>query len=173
MTAMDKNYVNRTITAQEELQLVFGYHWTYFMTGRYMRLFALATAAALIPVVAVVASAFLLTSWPWWYMIPSVVLAVPAYWFWWSYITSDVRIVTSKRIIFKQGFLSRSTNELKLSAIEAITVEQSIWGRILRVGTLNIIGRGDGNKLRFVSVKRPIRTKHAIESIDWREDLNG
>lgn len=170
---MDRKYIERTITEHESLVLSFGYHWTYFMTGRYMRLFALATAAALIPVIAVVASAFLLTSWPWWYTLPALLLAVPAYWFWWSYITSDVRIVTSKRIIFKQGFLSRSTNELKLSAIEAITVEQSIWGRILRVGTLNIIGRGDGNKLRFVSVKRPIRTKHAIESIDWRDGPNG
>lgn len=170
---MDRKYIERTITEHEKLVLSFGYHWTYFMTGRYMRLFALATAVALIPVVAVVAGVLFLTSWPFWYSLPALLLAVPSYWFWWSYITSDVRIVTTKRIIFKQGFLSRSTNELKLSAIEAITVEQSIWGRILRVGTLNIIGRGDGNKLRFVSVKRPIRTKHAIESIDWREDMSG
>ena len=170
---MDRKYIERTITDHEDLQLVFGYHWTYFMTNRYLRLFALATAVAIIPVIIAVASIFLLTNWPWWYNVPSVLLAVPVYWFWWSYITSDVRIVTSKRIIFKQGFMSRSTNELKLSAIEAITVEQSVWGRILRVGTLNIIGRGDGNKLRFVSVGRPIRTKHAIESIDWREDTNG
>jgi len=82
-----------------------------------------------------------------------------------------VRIVTSRRIIYKTGFLSRSTNEIKLSAIEAITIDQGILGRMLRVGTLNIIGRGDGNRLRFIAVTRPIRTKHIIENIDWQEPI--
>ena len=170
---MDRKYIERTLTNDEELVLSFGYHWTYFMNGRFVKLFALATLAAVLPVAAAVAGVLFLTSLPWYAMVPCALLAFPAYWFWWSYITSDIRTVTSRRIIFKQGFLSRSTNELKLSAIEAITVEQSIWGRILRVGTLNIIGRGDGNKLRFVSVGRPIRTKHAIESINWRQDISG
>jgi len=168
---MDKNYVNRTITDHESLVLNFGYHWTHFINRRHavMALLPHGVGLAALALNAVIAGSFGLLVW--WAFIPTVIVWGVAIRTWWAIITSSVRIVTSRRIIYKTGFLSRSTNEIKLSAIEAITIDQGILGRMLRVGTLNIIGRGDGNRLRFIAVTRPIRTKHIIENIDWQEPI--
>ena len=168
---MDRNYVNRTITDHEELVLAFGYHWTYYLKMKYVKLALIpqgvGLGAALLNLM--VAAGFNMVTW--WVFAPALIVYGLAMMFWWSYITSNVRIVTSRRIIYKKGFLSRETNEIKLSAIEAITIEQDFIGRTLRVATLNIIGRGDGNRLRFEAVGKPIRTKHKIESINWQEPV--
>ena len=53
-------------------------------------------------------------------------------------------VITDKRIIKKIGLISRDTKEMNLSKIETINIDQSIIGRILNFGTLNIQGTGSG-----------------------------
>jgi uncharacterized membrane protein YdbT with pleckstrin-like domain len=50
--------------------------------------------------------------------------------------------ITNKRIIAKFGFISRSTVEINLDKVEALRVEQSMWGRFLNYGTILISGVG-------------------------------
>ena len=50
--------------------------------------------------------------------------------------------ITNKRIIAKFGFISRSTVEISLEKVEALRVEQSMWGRFLNYGTILISGVG-------------------------------
>ena len=62
----------------------------------------------------------------------------------WVYIkvkATEVAI-TNKRIIFKQGLISRSTVEINLSKIESVRVDQTLFGRLLDYGTLVISGTG-------------------------------
>ncbi len=62
----------------------------------------------------------------------------------WVYVkvkTTEVAI-TTKRIIFKQGFISRSTVEINLSKVESVRVDQTLFGRVLDYGTLVISGTG-------------------------------
>lgn len=50
--------------------------------------------------------------------------------------------VTNKRVIVKRGFIRRDADELRLSKVEAVKVDQSITGRILRYSTISVIGTG-------------------------------
>ncbi len=50
--------------------------------------------------------------------------------------------ITSKRIILKEGLISRSTVEINLGKVESVRVDQSLMGRLLGFGTLVISGTG-------------------------------
>ncbi len=50
--------------------------------------------------------------------------------------------VTTKRVIVKHGFISRSTVEINLNKVEGLQVEQGMWGRVFDFGTLIIAGTG-------------------------------
>lgn len=53
------------------------------------------------------------------------------------------RAITSRRVLQKTGFISRTTQEMKLSVTETIEIDQGIIGRILGFGTLKVTGRGN------------------------------
>lgn len=50
--------------------------------------------------------------------------------------------VTNKRVIFKTGLMKRSSEEIFLSKIESVTVDEGLWGRALNYGTINVRGTG-------------------------------
>ena len=52
--------------------------------------------------------------------------------------------VTDRRIIYKTGFISRETAEMNMHRVETVSVEQSIVGRVLNYGTVDIRGTGAG-----------------------------
>jgi len=62
----------------------------------------------------------------------------------WAYIRYKTTefAVTDRRIIAKTGLISRSTVELFLDKVEALHVDQSVWGRLLDFGTVTIHGTG-------------------------------
>lgn len=63
--------------------------------------------------------------------------------------------VTNKRVIVKVGLLSRRSIELLLTKVEAITVDQTLWGRIFGYGSITIIGTG-GTKEPFHLIGDPL-----------------
>ena len=52
--------------------------------------------------------------------------------------------VTSRRIIYKRGLIRRMTAEMNLDKVESVGVNQSILGRILDYGTIDVRGTGGG-----------------------------
>lgn len=70
--------------------------------------------------------------------------------------------VSNKRVVIKTGILSRYTNEVRPEAIEAVTVNQGILGRMLNFGDCLIRGRGVG-KLSMSYVVDPLKVKTTIE----------
>ena len=60
----------------------------------------------------------------------------------WINMKSTEIAITNKRIIAKFGFIRRSTVEINLDKVEALRVEQSVWGRFLNFGTILISGTG-------------------------------
>lgn len=64
--------------------------------------------------------------------------------------------VTSKRVVMKTGFLRMRSLELLLSKVEAVQVEQSVWGRILGFGSIILVGSG-GTKEIFHLISNPLR----------------
>jgi len=62
----------------------------------------------------------------------------------WIVAVNTEIIVTSRRVIYKTGFISRNTVEMNLDKVESVLVEQSILGRMLDYGTVIIRGVGAG-----------------------------
>jgi uncharacterized membrane protein YdbT with pleckstrin-like domain len=69
--------------------------------------------------------------------------------------------VTSRRVIIKTGFISRSVFEINLDKIESIIVDQGFFGRIFNFGTINVSGVG-GTSPAFSRVSDPIRFRHMV-----------
>ena len=73
--------------------------------------------------------------------------------------------VTNKRVIQKTGIVSRHSEEMKLSSIETVEIEQGILGRILGFGTVKVTGKGISD-LVFTRINDPMDVKRKIESIE-------
>ena len=73
--------------------------------------------------------------------------------------------VTNKRVILKTGIISRHTEEMKLSSIETVEIEQSIWGRMFGYGTVKLTGRGISD-VKFRNIDDPMYVKREIESVN-------
>lgn len=71
---------------------------------------------------------------------------------------------TNKRVILKQGIVSRRTEEMKLRSVETVEIDQGIFGRIFDYGIIKISGRGISDVI-FQNVDGPMKVKKAIESV--------
>jgi uncharacterized membrane protein YdbT with pleckstrin-like domain len=60
----------------------------------------------------------------------------------WIRVRSTEIAITDKRVIAKFGFIKRHTVEINLDKVEALRVEQGLWGRMLNYGTIFISGAG-------------------------------
>jgi uncharacterized membrane protein YdbT with pleckstrin-like domain len=72
--------------------------------------------------------------------------------------------LTNKRVICKTGIISRQSEEMKLTSIETVEIDQGVIGRILGYGNIHVSGRGISDVV-LRSVKDPMAVKRAIESI--------
>lgn len=77
---------------------------------------------------------------------------------------TDEFVITNKRIIIKMGLLSRRTLEMNLSKIESVNFHQSIIGRILGFGTIQIIGTG-GTKEIIPSINHPLQFRKKFQEL--------
>ena len=62
----------------------------------------------------------------------------------WIVAVNTEIIVTTRRVIYKTGFISRNTVEMNLDKVESVLVQQGIFGRMLDFGTVIIRGVGAG-----------------------------
>jgi uncharacterized membrane protein YdbT with pleckstrin-like domain len=62
---------------------------------------------------------------------------------WFTWWTTEIA-VTNRRIIYKEGFISRNTVEMHMDKVESVDVDQSIMGRILDFGDVIVKGTGTG-----------------------------
>jgi uncharacterized membrane protein YdbT with pleckstrin-like domain len=79
-----------------------------------------------------------------------------------TYFTTEYGI-TNTRVISKQGLIRRDIEEINLSSIESINVNQSIIGRILNYGTIIISGRGT-SKVIFKDIDNVIEVRKLIKN---------
>lgn len=80
-------------------------------------------------------------------------------------------VVTSKRVIYKAGFISRKTRELNHLKVESFHLDQGIIGRIFDFGTIIINGTG-GGKTPIRNIDSPLDfRKRAMEIIDPSQEF--
>src|SRR4030095_13161538 len=85
-------------------------------------------------------------------MAVGLVMAVPP---WVSRVSSEFG-VTSKRVIIKVGVIQRRTLELLIRQVEAISVDQSLTGRMLNFGTITLTGTGGGEE-KCHNISKPVQ----------------
>jgi uncharacterized membrane protein YdbT with pleckstrin-like domain len=78
-----------------------------------------------------------------------------------DYLSSEFG-VTNKRVIIKIGFLRRRTVELLLRQVEAISVDQSVLGRMLDFGSVTLTGTG-GVREVFHNISVPLELRRRIQ----------
>ena len=70
-------------------------------------------------------------------------------------------VVTDRRIIHKVGLISRHTQEINITKVETVDVNQSLWGRMVDYGSVSIIGTGGSwEPLRHIA--SPLQLRNAI-----------
>ncbi|MEO8963103.1 MAG: PH domain-containing protein [Gammaproteobacteria bacterium] len=72
---------------------------------------------------------------------------------WLDYITSEF-VLTNKRIIMKEGFFIRHSNEMRLATVSNMTINQGILGQMLDYGTV-VINPFGGNNDVFSEIEHP------------------
>ena len=87
-------------------------------------------------------------------------MALPA---WLERMTSEFG-VTSKRVIIKVGLIQRRTLELLIRQVEAISVDQSLTGRLLNFGTITLTGTG-GVRETFHNIADPLEFRRSIQGL--------
>ena len=71
--------------------------------------------------------------------------------------------VTNKRVCFKHGFIRRNAVDLRLEAIETVSISNGIIGRIFGYGNLSITGRGAAT-ITIPGLANIIEVKKAVEA---------
>jgi uncharacterized membrane protein YdbT with pleckstrin-like domain len=78
-----------------------------------------------------------------------------------QYLTSEFGL-TNRRVIMKQGWISRLSVELLLPKIESFVVDQSVMGRILGFGNIDVRGTG-GIQNIFYGIAKPLEFNRKVQ----------
>jgi uncharacterized membrane protein YdbT with pleckstrin-like domain len=147
------SYIDRTLLDGERVVFRTRLHWSM-----------LAGPALLLVLVALPLSFWFASgSWRGYAWIPAalgVLAIVPAL----ARRQSSQFAVTNKRVLFKIGVLDTRSVELLLGKIEAISVHQSLLGRVLGYGDIVVTGSG-GTHEGFKHIQAPLEFRRAVQSV--------
>jgi uncharacterized membrane protein YdbT with pleckstrin-like domain len=79
----------------------------------------------------------------------------------WYLRATHAYVVTSRRVVVREGWWSRETLELLLNKVETVEVEQDFWGRLFGYGVVEVCGTG-GTHERFHGISDPLAFRRAV-----------
>jgi len=147
------SYINRVLQAGETIKHKSRPHWYVYLPGWLILLIGIIGLVALPRDVA--KGLYLYGS----LAIIVIALAVLAV-AWIKRHTTEIA-VTNKRLIYKEGFISRRTMEMNMDKIESVDVNQTILGRIFDYGTILVRGTGSGLE-PLKGIDAPIELRNAV-----------
>ena len=147
------SYVQRVLQSGEQVRHISSIHWIVYWPG---------VVVALLAGVAYWLSETRFLTGFWRYTayalaLTAVVLLIQQWFQWW---VTEIA-VTNRRVIYKKGLIRRQTNEMNMDKVESVKIDQSIIGRILDYGNVQILGTGEGfETLR--TIPSPIELRNSI-----------
>ena len=81
------------------------------------------------------------------------------------------RVLTDLRYIQKTGWIKRDTEEIRISKIEEVDLKQSILGRILGYGSIDISGTGSG-KITLELIDDPLIFQKNLNNLKSNSSRN-
>jgi len=142
------SYTDETLLPDEHVVYRTALHWIIFARGALVLLAGVAALIA-VPHVPLVGAAILLVG---------VLMLIPPFI---DYQTTELG-VTNKRVIVKVGFVRRRTLELLLRQVEALSVDQTLGGRMFGYGTITLTGTG-GVREVYHRVREPLELRRRIQ----------
>ncbi len=103
-----------------------------------------------------------------------IALAILVVWLLWAgvrlanWLTTHF-VLTSERLIFRRGLLSKHGRDVPLGRVNNIDMHQTVWERILRAGDLLIESAGETGQQRFTDIRRP---EHVQREINRQVELH-
>lgn len=142
------SYIDETLLADEHVVYRTALHWIIFARGVVVIVVGL---VALVALPQMAAAGVVVT------LIGVLMLIPPLV----AYTTTELG-VTNKRLIVKVGFLRRRTLELLLRQVEALSVDQSLGGRLFDYGSITLTGTG-GVREVYHRVREPLELRRRIQ----------
>lgn len=99
-----------------------------------------------------------------WIAVVAIVASVAWLAIWYIRWTNTYFVITSDRVIFKHGVVSRSGIEIPLERVNNVLFNQSMFERIVGLGDLLIESGGEVGQQRFTDIKDPERVQNLIHS---------
>jgi uncharacterized membrane protein YdbT with pleckstrin-like domain len=73
-------------------------------------------------------------------------------------------VITTERLHIRRGILSKSTQETRIERVQNVNTQQSLFERVLQVGTVDFDTAGsDDSEFRFVGVGNPEEVVRAVD----------
>ncbi len=156
------SYVQSTLQMDEEVLIMPRVHWIVFF-DKYLNLSILYTCFCLLMTKLAYAN-FNVSDFFWRAEVfISILLALRLFYMWMFYHLIEMA-VTNYRAVCKKGVFSIKTDELELTTIESVYVNQSFFGRVFHYGDVLFSSNG-ASRLKFATIYAPYETKKMIETI--------
>ena len=97
-------------------------------------------------------------------LVALALMAVSVLWLlvrWFKWTTTNF-VLTTDRLISRKGVLSKSGREIPLERINDISVNQSLFERVIRSGDLMIESAGERGQQHFPDMSKPFLVQNAI-----------
>ncbi|MGI9015526.1 MAG: PH domain-containing protein [Euzebya sp.] len=162
-------YPTKLLNDDEQIVLDMHPHWRIFLAPVFLLILALAAVVVIAAVIKpdeplVVAAA-------------AIPLAAGLVWFGFRYVVWRTThfVVTSDRVIYRSGVISKAGQNIPLERINNVAFSQSAFERMLRVGNLVIESAGETGRQVFQDVLDPSKVENRIykemESSAERDDV--
>ena len=89
---------------------------------------------------------------------------------WWR---NKVYVVTNLRVMKLEGVLSKNHRDASLDKINDLVMSQSIWGRMLGYGDLQILTANEASALTFHKLADPVGFKRQVLQVRTTEMADG
>jgi uncharacterized membrane protein YdbT with pleckstrin-like domain len=89
-------------------------------------------------------------------------LSVVAVWLRWE---GDSLTVTDQRVVLEEGVLQRTSKVIPLSRVQDVSTIQTLPGRVLDYGTVEIDAAGVSGAERFAYVRGPVRVRDQLSAL--------
>lgn len=140
-------YPKNLLNSGEEIVLDLKPHWMYVVP----------TIVVAVAVTLAMLVLWAMTGWGWLgiaTLIVALALGVNAAQRWANWTTTSFTITTD-RVIFRQGLVSKKGVEIPLERVMNVNFTQSIWERMIGAGDLLIESGGQDGQSRFSDVRKP------------------
>ncbi len=163
---MSETYFSKQLAAGEQIRLITKQHWLILVRETYRA--ALVFVLLLALVIVLKTEVLKHHSWVLWglvlLVVPGVFLLVGVL----GYLTRKY-IVTSRRVAQVSGIVNKTVIDSSLEKVNDVLLKQSLLGRLLNYGDVEILTASDVGINKFAKLRRPVDFKTYM--LDAKEQL--